>query len=76
MVDDILDVIGEKNSLGKNPGKDEAQGKNTFIAVYGLEEAVKLARLHSQKSIGALSKIDKDTKYLASFAIYLESRTY
>lgn len=76
MVDDILDVIGEKNSLGKNPGKDEAQGKNTFIAVYGLEEAVKLARLHSQKSIGALSKIDKDTKYLASFAIYLESRIY
>jgi len=76
MVDDILDVIGERNSLGKNPGKDETQGKNTFIAAYGLDESIKLARLHSQKSISALRKINRNTKYLALFANYLESRTY
>jgi len=76
IVDDVLDVIGEKDSLGKNPGKDEAQGKKTFVTVYGLEEAIKLARLHSKKSISALKELDRNTRYLAAFATYLESRTY
>ncbi|MCD6183045.1 MAG: polyprenyl synthetase family protein [Thermovirga sp.] len=76
IIDDVLDVIGEKTSLGKNPGKDKTQGKKTFVELYGLEKSIELARLHSKKSIDALRNINRNTAYLASFAAYLESRTH
>jgi geranylgeranyl diphosphate synthase type II len=37
--DDILDVIGVKDRLGKTPGKDKVAGKLTAPAIYGLEGA-------------------------------------
>jgi geranylgeranyl diphosphate synthase type II len=39
IVDDILDVVGEKEHLGKNPGGDRSAGKATYPAMFGLEEA-------------------------------------
>ncbi len=45
--DDILDVIGEKNKLGKTPGKDEHAGKLTATRVYGLEGARFRARRYA-----------------------------
>ncbi|NCC97012.1 MAG: polyprenyl synthetase family protein, partial [Synergistales bacterium] len=35
IADDILDVIGTEEELGKSIGKDQDQGKNTFVSVYG-----------------------------------------
>jgi geranylgeranyl diphosphate synthase type II len=43
IVDDILDVEESSESLGKTAGKDAAQGKVTFPAVYGLENSRKMA---------------------------------
>lgn len=37
--DDILDVIGKKDKLGKTPGKDQVSGKLTAPRVYGLDGA-------------------------------------
>lgn len=39
IIDDILDIEGEKNSLGKSIGKDEKSRKLTYPAVYGLERS-------------------------------------
>jgi geranylgeranyl pyrophosphate synthase len=39
IADDILDVTGTAESLGKSPGKDAAAGKLTYPAVHGLEAA-------------------------------------
>jgi geranylgeranyl diphosphate synthase type II len=39
IADDILDVIGDLASLGKTAGKDQAQGKNTYVDLLGLEAA-------------------------------------
>jgi geranylgeranyl diphosphate synthase, type II len=44
IVDDILDVEQSSESLGKTAGKDAAQGKITFPAVYGLEDSRAMAR--------------------------------
>ncbi len=46
--DDILDVVGEKEKLGKTPGKDMAAGKLTAPAVYGLDGAKFRARRYAQ----------------------------
>ena len=43
IVDDILDIEGNKQTLGKSIGKDEKMKKATFPAVYGLEESKLMA---------------------------------
>jgi geranylgeranyl diphosphate synthase type II len=44
IVDDILDIEEPSEALGKTAGKDVAQGKITFPAVYGLEESRAMAQ--------------------------------
>jgi len=43
IVDDVLDVEGTSEALGKTAGKDAAQRKITFPAVYGIEESRRMA---------------------------------
>ncbi len=48
IVDDILDVTGTDEDLGKPHGSDERQGKRTYVSLYGLDEARVLAeRAHA-----------------------------
>src|SRR5262249_32253726 len=54
IVDDILDVEGSSASIGKTPGKDAAQKKITFPAVYGLEESKRMAQAEGRKADAAL----------------------
>lgn len=41
--DDLLDRTGTSASLGKTPGKDEAAGKLTYPALYGMDESRRIA---------------------------------
>ena len=41
--DDLLDRTGTSESLGKTPGKDEAAGKLTYPALYGMDESRRIA---------------------------------
>lgn len=43
ITDDILDVTGDSAVLGKNTGSDEKDNKITFVTLYGLEKAQKMA---------------------------------
>lgn len=54
IVDDILDVEESSESLGKTAGKDAAQGKITFPAVYGLEASRRMAQEECARSHEAL----------------------
>jgi geranylgeranyl diphosphate synthase type II len=54
IVDDILDVEESTEALGKTAGKDAAQGKITFPAVYGLEESRCMARAECTRAHEAL----------------------
>ena len=49
IVDDILDVTGTDDALGKPQGSDERHGKRTYVTEFGLEGARELAaRSHRQ----------------------------
>ena len=54
IVDDILDVEESSEALGKTAGKDAAQGKITFPAVYGLEESRCMAQEECSRAHEAL----------------------
>ena len=43
-MDDILDVTGTADALGKPQGSDERHGKRTYVTHYGLDGARRLAR--------------------------------
>jgi geranylgeranyl diphosphate synthase, type II len=60
IVDDILDVTGTDDALGKPRGSDERHGKLTYVSQYGLDEARRLAAESHQKASQALSRATSD----------------
>ena len=44
IVDDILDVTGTEDALGKPQGSDERHGKLTYVSQYGLDGARRMAK--------------------------------
>lgn len=55
--DDILDVEGDFNTLGKSLHKDENNGKATFVTCFGLDEAKKEASRLTELSVNSLSAL-------------------
>jgi geranylgeranyl diphosphate synthase type II len=54
IVDDILDIEGGQETLGKTPGKDVDRGKLTLPSVIGVEAARARARRHMEGALAAL----------------------
>ncbi len=74
IVDDILDVTGNEQMLGKTPGKDAAEGKQTFAAVYGMKRARQIALEQTQAAMGVLARFGEKADMLRGMAQYLLSR--
>jgi geranylgeranyl diphosphate synthase type II len=74
MTDDILDVTGDFNALGKNVGKDEGKNKLTCIRVYGLEGAKVRADMCARDCHAVLEGIDGDTSFLHELVDYVLNR--
>lgn len=71
--DDMLDVIGDAKKLGKATGHDE--NKNTFVALYGLEQCAALIDRENQKAAKALD-IFEDKGFLVQLAQDLATRDF
>ncbi|MGO8684229.1 MAG: polyprenyl synthetase family protein [Thermoleophilia bacterium] len=74
IVDDVLDVEGDDSKLGKTAGKDEAQGKLTYVSRYGLEGAVTRAQQSYRRALADLDALSGDTTALRGVAGYIYSR--
>ena len=69
--DDMLDVIGTKEEMGKGVGTDEA--KNTFVRLYGLEKCEELVQKYTDYAVSALD-VFEDTAYTVALAKSLTDR--
>ena len=74
IVDDILDVVGSTETLGKTAGKDARQRKATFPALYGLETSRERANGHLAKAVEALRPIGERSARLREIAECIVNR--
>jgi geranylgeranyl diphosphate synthase type II len=56
IVDDILDVTGTDDALGKPRGSDERHGKRTYVSEFGIDRARELAAESRRAALGALAE--------------------
>lgn len=69
--DDMLDVIGTQEEMGKGVGTDET--KNTFVRLHGLEKCEELVQKYTQAAIEALD-VFENTEYMTALAKSLTDR--
>jgi geranylgeranyl diphosphate synthase, type II len=74
IVDDILDVTGSDEALGKPRGSDERHGKQTYVSVFGLERARGLAGESHRKARAALADAGGHTEKLERITDYILTR--
>lgn len=72
--DDILDVEGTTEKLGKRAGADATLAKPTYPAVLGLEKARERAKLRRDRAIAALEPFGERFAHLREFAYFLVAR--
>jgi geranylgeranyl diphosphate synthase type II len=75
IVDDILDISGAARDLGKTPGKDSAQDKATYPALFGLEESRRRAEALIRRACGAISGLKAKGRHLRELVEYVLART-
>jgi len=76
IIDDILDVIGDQEKLGKDIGSDLNKDKATYPALYGLEESRSKAEDLIKESLDCLKKFDNRADPLREIARFFVQRTF
>ena len=74
IADDILDIEGDTELLGKTTGADEARGKVTYPAAVGLERSRQAANDMVTDALAALEGFDDKANPLRSLARYIITR--
>lgn len=72
--DDLLDVQGEREKVGKTLGKDETEKKLTCVRVFGAEGAEREADRYERACLSALDEAEGDVSFLREMVSYVRRR--
>ncbi|MDY0274871.1 MAG: polyprenyl synthetase family protein [Desulfomicrobium sp.] len=76
VADDILDIVGDEQTLGKPVGSDVAHGKSTYPALLGIEQSRTLARTTIAQAIDVLTGLTHPrAEFLKALAIHIVHRS-
>lgn len=76
IVDDVLDITSDSETLGKSVGKDIAAQKATYPSLWGLEASQRKAQQLIDEAIAELASFDHGAQPLRAIARYITARTY
>jgi geranylgeranyl diphosphate synthase, type II len=74
--DDILDVIGNTELLGKKVNSDENNSKTTFVTVYGLESCKEKCSTLTDECLNLLKSLRKGSDTLEELTLFLLKREF
>ena len=74
IADDLMDVEGDEEKAGKALRKDEAQGKETFVTLLGLERAREQAHILTEQAVGHLHGFGAEADLLRALARFIVER--
>lgn len=72
--DDLLDILGDSNVLGKPTLSDEDNGKVTYVTVHGIEKAQEDVRILSERAVRGLTELKYENEFLKELIISLVTR--
>jgi len=72
--DDLLDVEGDADKVGKGVGKDAAAGKATFVSILGVDRARQQAQMLTEQAIAHLRDFGEDADRLRDVARFVVER--
>jgi geranylgeranyl diphosphate synthase type II len=75
IADDILDVVGNVEELGKNVGQDQKDNKNTYTSIYGLDAAYKRLDELSKAALDAIADYYDNAEFFSKLIDELKNRT-
>lgn len=74
ITDDLLDLTGDFDQMGKSPGSDLQKNKKTYPALVGIQESRKAAEEHVKKAVEAIEVFGRQAEPLKAIALYLLER--
>ncbi|MDD6192780.1 MAG: polyprenyl synthetase family protein [Lachnospiraceae bacterium] len=72
--DDVLDVIGDKETLGKNVGSDEKNQKPTYVIFEGLEKSKQEVKTLTEEAITILQELPYENPFLTELLRWMVLR--
>ncbi|MEG6615907.1 farnesyl diphosphate synthase [Peptococcaceae bacterium 1198_IL3148] len=76
IVDDILDVKGDTDKIGKPVGSDEKNKKATYPGLYGIDSAYQKANEAAENAINALKFLGPEADFLRQTVYFIINRDY
>lgn len=73
--DDILDVVGTQEELGKPIGSDEKNHKQTYVSMNGMEQSVKQVEKMSREAMEIIDSVGGENEFLKELIVSLIHRT-
>ncbi len=74
IADDVLNMVGTREELGKDAGTDEQRGKQTYPSFFGIDESRKLAYECVERAVNRLESFDHHADPLRHIATYIIKR--
>jgi len=76
VVDDILDMTGDFNKMGKKTGRDSVLQKSTFPALMGLDEAIAYRDTLREKACASIERFGERSSTLRSLCEFISERDH
>ncbi len=72
--DDLLDVLGNSDVIGKPIRSDEENGKVTYVTVHGINQAKEDVKILSERAVKRFTELEYENEFLKALIIFLVTR--